>query len=87
MLQAIKKFSSLSRRLCHEIQGIDIPFTRTLLEVSFFRLIRWFDFLVIVINKYPVDAVKMTQTIGCGNTDIPMASVVKGRIIETIPCL
>ncbi len=38
-------------------------------------------------NRYPLDAMKMNQTIGCGNTDIPMASIVKGRMIETRSCL
>jgi len=46
-----------------------------------------FDFRVIVMNSAPLDAMKMTQTTDCGNADRPMASVVKGKINETMPYL
>jgi len=38
-------------------------------------------------NRYPVDTMKMIQTMDCGNADIAMASVVNGRMMDTIPCL
>jgi hypothetical protein len=42
---------------------------------------------VIAINRYPVDTMNMIQTTDDGNADITMASVVNGRMMETIPCL
>ncbi len=45
------------------------------------------SFQMIAMNKYPLDVMKMAQTMDCGNADIPMARDVMGRMIETIPCL